>query len=80
MRSCILSLVIFGTVAATNCPGQLINSWEGSLEGWMPEPTGFSLSSTAGGPNAGVGVTDGVDSLQVFRFPRKAFNVGGGGI
>lgn len=44
--------------------GQIINSWEGNLEDWTAE-SGFSIANTAGGANAGIGVTNGSDSLEI---------------
>ena len=51
--------------------GQLLHSWEGSLEGLEPSG-GFTVVNTNGGPNTGLGVTDGVDSLEV-TIPDEGF-------
>ena len=53
-------------------PGQLLNSWEGGLEEWTASNANFTLANTAGGPNAGVGVTHGTDSLEV-TIPTQGF-------
>ncbi len=59
-----LSLLFTQLICCHVGQAQLLNSWEGSLEGWTAE-SGFTISNTSGTANAGIGVTEGSDSLKV---------------
>lgn len=78
-RSVVTTLAVLVNLSVCQAGfAQVLHSWEGSTETWTTQ-NGASIANTAGGPNDGIGVTDGTDSLAV-TVPNDGFLRWGSGV